>query len=121
MINKSQAVAFANDWIAAWNSRDLDRILSHYTDDFEFSSPFVSRIVGEPSEKLCGKSAVAAYWAKALKGLPNLRFKLESVLCGVSSLIINYKREDGRIVAEWFELGDSGKVSKSCAHYADVF
>ena len=26
---------FAAEWIAAWNSHDLERILAHYTDDFE--------------------------------------------------------------------------------------
>jgi ketosteroid isomerase-like protein len=43
------AECFANDWIAAWNSHDLDRILAHYEDDFEMTSPLIVAFVGEPS------------------------------------------------------------------------
>ena len=33
------AEAFAAHWIEAWNSHDIDAILSHYVDDVEFLSP----------------------------------------------------------------------------------
>src|SRR5258708_23468429 len=72
MIDKSSAEHFASEWIAAWNSRSLDRVLAHYTHDFEFSSPFIIKVVGEPSGILRGKQAVGAYWAKALAGVPHL-------------------------------------------------
>ena len=117
MIDESQANAFAAEWIAAWNSRDLERVLSHYADDFEFSSAFIVQIAGEPSGKLRGKAAVLAYWAKALARIPNLEFQLSSVFWGVASLVIHYRRHDGRFAAEWFEFDDDGKVSKSAAHY----
>jgi ketosteroid isomerase-like protein len=44
------AERFAKEWIAAWNSHDLDRILGHYEDDFEMSSPVIPALVGEPSD-----------------------------------------------------------------------
>ena len=118
MIDKSKAEGFATDWIAAWNSHDLQRVLSHYTDDFEFTSPFIIQIAGEPSGRLRGKSAVGAYWAKALARIPNLEFKLKSVLWGVNSLVIHYQRHDGRDASEWFEFDGEDKVIKSSAHYA---
>ena len=59
-----------------------------------------------------------AYWAKALARIPDLQFRLESVLWGINSLAINYHRHDGRIVSEWFEFGSDGKVVKSSANYA---
>lgn len=55
MISKSFAESFTAEWIEAWKSHDPDRILSHYSDDFEFSSPFIAQIVGEPSGRLRGK------------------------------------------------------------------
>jgi len=39
MIDKEFAEHFAADWIDSWNQHDLERILLHYTDDFEMSSP----------------------------------------------------------------------------------
>src|SRR5262249_17318760 len=118
MLTKADAEAFARAWISAWNSHDLERILAHYSDDFEFSSPFIVQIAGEPSGTLRGKKAAAAYWAKALARSPNLHFELDSVLWGVRSLVIYYHGHDGSMAAEWLELGESGQVVKSAAQYA---
>lgn len=35
MIEKTWAQHFAAEWIAAWNALNLERVLSHYSDDFE--------------------------------------------------------------------------------------
>lgn len=113
MISPQFAAQFAEEWVAVWNSRDLDRILAHYADDFEMASPYIAAITGEPSGVLKGKAAVAAYWAKALARLPTLRFELHSIL----SVVIYYKGVSG-MVAELFSFNPSGKVSRSSAHYA---
>ena len=42
-MQKGFAERFAKDWVAAWNSHDLDSILEHYEDDFEMSSPIKVR------------------------------------------------------------------------------
>src|SRR5882757_6028070 len=75
------AQKFAADWIAAWNSHDLNRILEHYSDDFEMHSPSIIAVAGEPSGVLRGKANVAAYWTKALKA-QNLTFELIDVFAG---------------------------------------
>ncbi len=55
MISRDFADHFARDWIEAWNSHDLDRILAHYTEDFVMSSPYIAQVVGEPSGTLPGR------------------------------------------------------------------
>ena len=62
MIDKTFAEHFAADWIESWNAHDLDRILAHYSDDFEMSSPYIITVAGEPSGTLRGEEAVRAYW-----------------------------------------------------------
>lgn len=108
---------FAAEWIEAWNSHDLDRILSHYADDFSFSSPLIRATVGEASGCLQGKDAIRAYWGKALALRPNLRFELVQRFVGVGSLVIHYRNQEGRLAAEHFEFGPDGKVARSAAHY----
>ena len=71
---------FANDWIDAWNSHDLQRILSHYADDFEMTSPVIIQLTNEPSGTLRGKTAVGDYWTKALQLIPDLHFELITTL-----------------------------------------
>lgn len=73
-ISTAFAREFAQEWIAAWNSHDLERILSHYEDGFSMTSPVIIQLTGEASGRLIGKQAVGAYWAKALKLIPNLHF-----------------------------------------------
>ena len=59
MLTKTDAERFAAEWIAAWNSGDLARILAHYAADFIFDSPFIPVVAGEPSGVLRGKAGVA--------------------------------------------------------------
>lgn len=109
---------FASDWIDSWNTHDLDRILSHYTDDFEMSSPVIIQVTGEPSGTLKGKDVVAAYWGKAIQLIPDLKFELQSILIGVQSITLYYKGARGRLAAEVFHFNNDQKVFKAFAHYA---
>lgn len=109
---------FAADWIAAWNAHDLERVLAHYAEDFEMSSPMIARIAGEASGTLHGKPAVARYWKRALELMPQPRFELISVLIGVRSVTLHYKGANGRLAAEVFHFGADRKVSRAFAHYA---
>lgn len=43
------ASEFAEEWIRSWNDHNLPRILSHYEDDFELSSPAIAKITGNPA------------------------------------------------------------------------
>lgn len=119
MIARSIAEHFAAEWIEAWNSHNLEHILSHYTAGFEMTSPEIIRIASEPSGTLKGKEAVGAYWAKALQLIPDLHFELITTLVGVSSVTLYYKGARGRLVAEVFHFGSDGKVAKAFAHYAE--
>ena len=116
-MNKAFAEQFATDWIDSWNSHDLARVLSHYADDFEMSSPVIRQLVGEPSGILRGKAAVRAYWSKALELIPDLHFELISVLAGVTSVTLYYKGAHDRLAAEVSHFGAEDKVIRAFAHY----
>ena len=117
MIDKKFAEHFAREWIDSWNSHDLDRILSHYDDQFEMTSPVIIQIAREPSGTLKGKDAVGAYWAKALQLIPDLRFELLTTLIGVNSITLYYRGHRG-LSAEVFHFGHDRKVVRAYAHYA---
>lgn len=116
MIDKAFADRFATDWLDAWNSHDLGRILSHYADDFAMSSPAIIAIAGEPSGTLKGKDAVGAYWAKALQLFPDLRFEPVATLVGIDSITLCYNGVRG-LAAEVFRFNREGKIIRAAAHY----
>ncbi|MGE0885959.1 MAG: nuclear transport factor 2 family protein [Blastocatellales bacterium] len=117
MIENDFTEHFAADWIDSWNAHDLERILTHYTDDFEMTSPRIVDLGGEASGSLKGKEQVGAYWAKGLSLMPDLHFELISVLTGVSSITLYYKNHRGQFAAEVFHFNAEGKVEKAFAHY----
>ena len=117
MLTREFADRFAAEWIAAWNAHDLDRILSHYADDFTMSSPYIAVIANEASGRLKGKAAVGAYWKAALERMPDLHFEQHATLVGASSVTIHYRGVRG-MAAEVFFFDAEGHVVEAAAHYA---
>lgn len=116
-VDQEFARAFAHDWIESWNRHDLDAVLAHYAEDFEFSSPLVIDVAGEPSGTLRGKSAIRDYWTKALARAPDLHFELGEVLTGIDTITLYYRGPRGAS-AETFHFDRDGKVSRALACYA---
>jgi len=119
MIKERFAVDFANDWINVWNSHDLTKILSHYSDDIEMTSPMIAKVTGDSSGVLKGKDVLGAYWGKALKMVPDLHFELLSVCAGVDSVAVQYRGVGGRVAIEVFSFRADGKVVKAYAYYEE--
>jgi hypothetical protein len=118
-ITKEWAEAFATEWIEAWNAQDLSRVLSHYTDDFEMSSPFIIQFANEPTGRLSGRERVRLYWQAALQRIPHLRFELLHVFPGASSVVLYYRTSFGRLAAEVLFFDEQGLVYRATAHYTD--
>jgi len=117
MISIKQAQQFAREWVDAWNSHDLDRIMSHYDDDFQMTSPFIVTLMNEPTGTLKGKEKVWAYWAQALERIPDLHFDLIEVLASVDSITIYYHAVLGKRAVEVLFFDDNCKVRRAVAHY----
>ncbi len=117
-LDREKAEDLAREWVEAWNSHDLDRILAHYADSIEFASPFVAAIAGVASGKLRGKAALRDYFAKGLARYPSLHFRLLSVLAGVRSVTVCYESVNDLDGAEVMELDGEGRVVRVQCHYA---
>lgn len=115
MTDATAASAFAEDWIAAWNAHDLDRILSHYASDIVLLSPIAQRRVGDG--RVTGVDALRSYWSAALASQPELKFELIETMAGYSSLTIVYSNHRGMKATETFEFGPDNKVVRSIACY----
>ncbi|MFJ4183780.1 nuclear transport factor 2 family protein [Kitasatospora sp. NPDC089509] len=114
--NHEFGTRFARDWADAWNAHDLERILAHFTEDVVFASPRILELIGDPSGEVRGKEALRVYWAKGLKHLPDLHFTVEDVRVSVDTLVINYRNERGRAVAEVLSFRE-GRVCRGFGAY----
>ena len=108
---------FAAKWIEAWNSHDLDEILSHYSDDVEVTTPMIKVAMGIDNGTIKGKEDVRQYWKAALEKMPDLHFELETITVSVESIALHYKSVMEKMAIEVMFFDDSNKVNRVIAHY----
>lgn len=120
MIDRAWAESFAREWVDAWNSHDLERIFSHYVDDFEMSSPVIVEQMKEPSGVLRGKTAIRPYWTWGLQLQPPLKFELLAVFVGVDKIGIHYGSVGRRPAVEVLTLNAARQVTHGAALYDDL-
>ena len=117
-MTEADAQRFAVEWIDAWNSRDLGRILSHYADDAEVTSPFVETVLGPGRKTVRGKLALREYWGPLMAAYPDLHFVLHRAYAGVESVVLHYQSIQALMSAEYMELDEGGRIRRVQAHYA---
>lgn len=116
MLTREFADHFAAEWVAAWNSHDLARILAHYASDFEMASPMIALVAGETSGVLRGHEAVGRYWRAALARAPQLHFTVLGTFVSAQSVALHYQGVRGPVV-EVFTFNAQGLVTRAAAHY----
>lgn len=108
---------FATDWIESWNSHDLDRIMSHYSDDVQVTTPMIRIALGIDSGTLQGKPSVRKYWQAALEKVPGLHFELVESTVSIDSIAIYYSSIMNRMAIEVMFFDPDGRISRVIAHY----
>jgi len=121
VIDRAFAQKFATEWIAAWNSGDLERVFALYADDFEMRSPLIAERGFSPTGVLRGKEAIRPYWGGGIAtAKPPLRFELIDAYSGVNTFAIHYRSVSRKYVVEVIELDEQGRAIRgSACHGAD--
>jgi len=105
----------ADRWLDAWNQRDLDEIVSCYSEQVEFVLP---ALVGDTEvRKIDGREALREHFRHGLELAPNLSVTEESLLEGPAGFAILYRREDGHRAIEAVELDGDGLASRVRVFY----
>jgi ketosteroid isomerase-like protein len=116
-LSHEDAARFAQAWIEAWNSRDVDAILSHYADDVSFSSPFVVKLSGRENGMLNGKDELRAYFLSALETFPDLHFADLTFFIGMSEVVLAYRSVWDVQAAEYMQLNEALQAVVVRCHY----
>jgi ketosteroid isomerase-like protein len=110
-------VALGREWIAAWNSRDLERVLALYAEDSEMTSAGIPALGFDASGTVRGKNSLRAYWGMALQRLPGLRFELIDIFVSPDSVVVLYQNDRGAKVCEYLRLDDAGRIRQGSANH----
>jgi steroid delta-isomerase len=112
-MTRDEMNTFAATWVAAWNARDVERVLSLFSDEVTFTSPTALTVVGTAA--VHGKAALRAYWSQAMSRISTLKFTLDRVVWDAATreLAILYVSDiDGRAkrVSENLIFDENGLV-----------
>ena len=92
--------------------------MRHYNEQIEFVSPFVVKLLNDPTGIVRGKEAVRDYFSKGLTKYPNLIFHLRKVFLGLGSVTVYYESVNDLMAAETMEIDDQRLIVRVLAHYA---
>lgn len=117
MLSETDAQQFARSWIQAWNSHDLDAVMSHYAPEVVLTSPTAAKLLNDPSGTMKGKEAMRSYFKRGLEAYPDLTFELLDVMWGISSVVLCFLNQKGTKTAEFMEFDAQQKVVRVVANY----
>jgi ketosteroid isomerase-like protein len=121
---EDQIVAeIARHWDEGWNGADVDVIMAPFADDIVFSSPFIPRLTGDPTQRTVdGSPALRRYVVDALARAGDVRYTLHQALAGSDTVVLVYicHLPDGsdRPGADLLRVDPDGKVVEWRCHYA---
>lgn len=112
--------AIANNWIGAFNAKDLEELLRLYADDAEHFSPKLKARHPETNGLIRGKSSLRAWWKDAFERLPTLSYQLTRLTAEENRVFMEYVRrvkgEEDLHVGEMLEIREGLIVSSTVFH-----
>ena len=113
----ARLASLGREWIAAWNSRDLERVLTLYAEDAEMTSDKIQAFGFDSTGTLASKAKLLAYWGKGRELLPDLHFTLIDLFISPDSLVVFYANERGARICEYLRLDAGGKIVQASANH----
>jgi ketosteroid isomerase-like protein len=113
-------LSIAHAWFEAFNSHNLEKLLSLYDDEAEHFSPKLKIRHPETNGLVTGKKALRVWWQDAFDRLPTLNYKVTSLTSNSDRVFLEYIRtvanEDNMLVAEVLEIKEGLIVASRVYH-----
>src|SRR5688572_23724124 len=110
----------AQQWFAAFNTHDLEKLLWLYDDNAEHFSPKLKIRKPETNGFVVGKTALRDWWQESFDRLPTLHYRVTSLTANNERVFMEYVRqvegEDDLLVGEVLEVLD-GKIVASRVYH----
>lgn len=97
-----QVGEFVAEWIDAWNAKDYERVVAHFAEDCQFTSPRAAATVGVAT--LDGRDMLREYWRRAIGRIETLQFTPDHT-------VWDAQRQELAIV---YTAAINGQTSRAC-------
>lgn len=85
-------LTIAHAWLAAFNTHDLEALLSLYAPDAEHYSPKLKVLRPETQGWVRGKAALREWWRDAFERLPSLHYEVVKLTGDAEQVFMEYIR-----------------------------
>lgn len=119
-ITKQFAKQFADEWITAWNTGDIETIMRHYANDVIFSSPFVLKNQINNKGTIHSNTELKTYFEITLSKNPDLHFDLKHIMVSIKSITHIYIRQQTMLASKTMILNDKGLIVAGLSHYSTI-
>lgn len=115
---KLQSIAFK--WFDAFNTHNLEQLLSLYDDDAQHFSPKLKLRKPETNGLVIGKQAMREWWQDAFHRLPSLNYKVTSLTANGDRVFMEYTRsvegEENMLIAEVLVVKEDKIIASRVYH-----
>ena len=112
--------AIALKWFEAFNTHNLEALLSLYHNDAKHFSPKLKIRKPETNGLVCGKNALREWWQDAFDRLPTLNYTYTTLTANSDRVFMEYIRkvagEAEMLVSEVLEIRDGLIVASRVYH-----
>lgn len=113
-------LSIAHAWFEAFNSHNLEKLLSLYDNEAQHFSPKLKIRHPETNGLVTGKNALRTWWQDAFDRIPTLHYKVTSLTANSDRVFMEYIRtvenEDDMLVAEVLEIKEGNIVASRVYH-----
>lgn len=113
-------LTIAHTWFEAFNTKDLEKLLSLYHEDAEHYSPKLKIRQPETSGLIRGKEELRSWWQDAFDRLPSLHYEILTLTANDERVFMEYLRkvkdEEDLRVGEVLEIRDKRIVASRVYH-----
>lgn len=113
-------LSIAHAWFEAFNSHNLEKLLSLYDDDAMHFSPKLKIKHPETNGYVTGKEALRTWWQEAFDTIPSLHYKVTSLTSNPDRVFMEYIRmvtgESDMLVAEVLEIKENKIIASRVYH-----
>lgn len=112
--------SIALQWFDAFNTHNLEQLLSLYHDNAEHYSPKLKILKPETKGYIKGKEELKLWWADAFERLPSLQYKVIKLTANDEQVFMEYNRkvngEENLRVGEVLSIQDGKIISSRVYH-----
>ncbi len=113
-------ILIAEQWFNAFNTKELEKLLSLYDDEAQHFSPKLKIRHPETNGLVTGKEALRTWWKDSFDRLPSLHYKVTSLTSNADRIFMEYIRsvtgESDMRIAEVLEIKEEKILASRVYH-----